>query len=283
MWGFHFRPSYSELWKLAEFGRPILAMTGTATKRTEDAILKSLRLPADTVVVTQCSNRPNLLYHVLEKKSDGKDALVELIKKEFTGQCGIVYCVERSDTVDIAYRLKVAGIISVYFHAGMDVFAKQKNVENWKSGGAHVMCATVAFGMGIDKPNVRFVIHHSASKDLESYVQESGRLEQTVGAFGWERKLKLQSLSPPASPFVVTFLATNLLVTVRLARFTHSHDHPKGLLTVSLLSLLFCWAIILSSKYCSIAKTEDESFQTLTIVAIKSEADKRIYSTICVG
>ncbi|KAM7434908.1 ATP-dependent DNA helicase RecQ [Porites harrisoni] len=109
MWGFHFRPSYSELWKLTEFGRPILAMTGTATKRTEDAILKSLRLPADTVVVRQCSNRPNLLYHVLEKKSDGKDALVELIKKEFTGQCGIVYCVERSDTVDIAYRLKVAG------------------------------------------------------------------------------------------------------------------------------------------------------------------------------
>ena len=164
MWGFHFRPSYSELWKLAEFGRPILAMTGTATKRTEDAILKSLRLPADTVVVRQCSNRPNRLYHVLEKKSDGKDALVELIKKEFTGQCGIVYCVERSDTVDIAYRLKVAGINSVYFHAGMDVFAKQQSVENWKSGGAHVMCATVAFGMGIDKPNVR------CSDDLNSHV-----------------------------------------------------------------------------------------------------------------
>ena len=146
MWGFHFRPSYSELWKLTEFGRPILAMTGTATKRTEDAILKSLRLPADTVVVRQCSNRPNLLYHVLEKKSDGKDALVELIKKEFTGQCGVVYCVQRSDAVDIAYRLKVAGINSVHFHAGMDVFAKQQSVENWKSGGAHVMCATVAFG-----------------------------------------------------------------------------------------------------------------------------------------
>ena len=175
MWGFHFRPSYSELWKLAEFGRPILAMTGTATKRAEDAILKSLGLPADTVVIKQCSNRPNLLYHVLEKKSDGKDALVELIKKEFTVQCGIVYCVERSDTVHIAYRLKVAGINAVYFHAGMDVFAKQQSVENWKSGGAHVMCATVAFGMGIDKPNVRFVIHHSVPKDLESYVQESDR------------------------------------------------------------------------------------------------------------
>ena len=89
MWGFHFCPSYSELWKLAELGRPILAMTGTATKRTEDAILKSLRLPADTVVVRQCSNRPNLLYHVLEKKSDGKDALVELIKRSLQDSVGL--------------------------------------------------------------------------------------------------------------------------------------------------------------------------------------------------
>ena len=71
--------------------------------------------------------------------------------------------------------------------------------------------------------------------------------------------------------------------SVRLARFTHSHDHPKGLLTLSLLSLFFCWAIILSWKHCSTAKTVDEFFQTLTIVATKSEADKRIYSTICVG
>ena len=107
--------------------------------------------------------------------------------------------------------------------------------------------------------------------------------KQTVEACGWERKLKLQSLSPPASPIVVTLLATNVLVSVRLAQFTHSHDHSKRLPTVSLLSLLFSWAIILSWKYCSTAKTVDESFQTLTIVATKSEADKRLYSTICVG
>ena len=97
-------------------------------------------------------------------------------------------------------------------------------------------------------------------------------------AFGW-----YAVLVHPASPFVVTLLATNLLVSVRLARFTHSDDHPKGLLTVSLLSLLFCWAIILSWKHCSTAKTVDECFQTLTIVATKSEADERLYSTICVG
>ncbi|KAJ7376891.1 hypothetical protein OS493_031770 [Desmophyllum pertusum] len=112
---------------------------------------------------------------VFEQKSDGKVALVELVKKEYPEQCGIVYCVLRSDTVDVAYSLKTAGVNAVFFHAGMDVFAKQQSVESWKSGAAHVMCATVAFGMGIDKPNVRFVIHHSVPKDLESYVQESGR------------------------------------------------------------------------------------------------------------
>ena len=114
-------------------------------------------------------------------------------------------------------------------------------------------------------------------------MTKKNRLEQTVEAFGLERILKLQSLSPPASPFVVTLLATNLLVSVRLALFIHSDDHPKRLLTVSLLSLFFCWAIILSWKHCSTVKTMDEFFQTLTIVATKSEADKRLYSTICVG
>ena len=78
-------------------------MTGTAPKRTQDFILNNLRLPADTVVITQCSNRSNLLCHVLDKRSDGKDALVELIKKEFPEHSSIVYCVERSDTVYVAY------------------------------------------------------------------------------------------------------------------------------------------------------------------------------------
>lgn len=104
-WGFHFRPAYSELWKLGGCGSPILAMTGTATKRTEDVILHNLRLPAETKVIRQSSNRSNLLYHVLDKKSDGKVALVELVKKEYPEQCGIVYCVERGDTVDVAYSL----------------------------------------------------------------------------------------------------------------------------------------------------------------------------------
>ena len=175
-WGFHFRPSYSELWKLQEFGCPILAMTGTATPRTEQVILNSLRLSSeDTKIIRQSSNRPNLLYHVEGKKSDEMQAIVSLIKKEYPNQCGIVYCVERKDTVDVTYHLKTAGISAVFFHAGLDIKTKQETVEQWKTGRIDVMCATVAFGMGINKPNVRFVIHHSIPKDLESYVQESGR------------------------------------------------------------------------------------------------------------
>ena len=174
-WGFHFRPSYSELWRLKEFGCPILAMTGTAKRLTEEVIVSNLKLPPDTKVIRQTSNRSYLIYHVLNKKSDGKDALVELIKKEYPEKCGIIYCAERSDTVDVTYRLKTARVNAVFFHAAMDVCAKQNCVENWNSRGAQVMCATVAFGMGIDKPDVKFVIHHSVPKDLESYVQESGR------------------------------------------------------------------------------------------------------------
>ena len=174
-WGFHFRPSYSELSKLQTFGCPILAMTGTATRRTEQVILNSLRLSLEeTKVIRQPSNRLNVLFHVVAKKADGKEAIMSLVKKEFPEQCGIIYCVERKDTIDIAYHLKTAGVNAVFFHAGMDVKSKQETVEPWKLGAAHVICATVAFGMGINKPDVRFVIHHSMPKDLESYVQ-SGR------------------------------------------------------------------------------------------------------------
>ena len=151
-------------------------MTGTATRRTEQVILNSLRLSLEeTKVIRQPSNRPNLLFHVVAKKADGKEAIVSLVKKEFPEQCGIIYCVERKDTIDIACHLKTASVNAVFFHAGMDVKSKQETAESWKLGAAHVICATVAFGMGIYKPDVRFAVHHSMPKDLESYVQESGR------------------------------------------------------------------------------------------------------------
>ena len=107
------------------------------------------------------------MNHVFEKKSNGIDAIVALIKQEFSGQCGIVYCLQRKQTSDVVHELKQAGINAVLYHAGMDVHSKQASVDSWKSGTAH--------GIGTDKSNVRFVIHHSMPRDLESYVQESGR------------------------------------------------------------------------------------------------------------
>ncbi|CAB4007636.1 ATP-dependent DNA helicase [Paramuricea clavata] len=174
-WGFHFRPCYAELWRLGTLGCPIMAMTGTVTSRTLATIIKNLKLPNETKVIKQISNRANLFYHVVEKRSNAHATILSIIQKNFSEQCGIIYCIERRDTVEVSYHLQKAGVNAVFFHAGMDVHDKQSTVENWKAGTAHVICATVAFGMGIDKANVKFVIHLSIPKDLESYAQESGR------------------------------------------------------------------------------------------------------------
>ena len=161
-WGFHLIPCYAELSKLTNLGSPVLAMSGTATQRTQSVILNSLQLTDKTVTIKQTSNR--VIYHVAEKKSNGIDAKVGFIKQEFSGECGIVYCLQRKDTSNVVYDLKRAGINAVFYHAGIDGHLKQASVESWKSAEVHVMCATVAFVMGIDKPNVRFVIHHSMRK-----------------------------------------------------------------------------------------------------------------------
>lgn len=138
-WGFHFRPSYSEIWRLREFRCAILVMTGTATRRTQEVIVRNLKLPSDNKVIRQTSNRSNLLYRVLDKKSDGKGALVDLIKKEYPEQSSIVYCIEKSDTVDVTYRLRTASVNAVFFHAGMVVCAKQHSVETGNLEG-HMSC-----------------------------------------------------------------------------------------------------------------------------------------------
>ena len=103
-WGFYFRPSYAELWKLCKFGSPILAMTGTATARTQSVILNSLQLSNKAVVIRQAPYRENLIYHFMEKKSNGFDSIIDLIKQNFSEECGIVYCTERKDTIDVVYH-----------------------------------------------------------------------------------------------------------------------------------------------------------------------------------
>ena len=175
MWGQNFRPSFQELYQLERFGKPICAFTATATIRTQSVIVEKLALVEPTIIQMSC-NRPNLVYEVLPKKDQsGKGDVVELIKRRFPSRCGIIYCSTTRETLELAYELKTAGISAVYFHGQLDQFEQQSNSQTWFTEKADIICATNAFGMGIDKHNVHFVIHFTMPKSLEEYYQEAGR------------------------------------------------------------------------------------------------------------
>ena len=146
--------------KLKKFGRPIAAFTATATDETKKTIIENLGL-VDPVTIQSTCNRPNLFYKVLPKGGPHpKEDLVKYVQDNFNNMCGIVYCLSTKDTVELAYVFKAKGLSAVYYHGQLDYFEKRDNATAWLSGKASIMCATSAFGMGIDKPNVRFVIHH---------------------------------------------------------------------------------------------------------------------------
>ena len=147
---------------------------------SEKVILTSLNIPNATVVRQTC-NRSKITIHVKPKKSDGKDQVAELIGNNHSGQCGIVYCLQRSDTTDMVHCLQRKGISATYYHGALDPYMKKGHVQAWQDGKAKVMCATVAFGMGINKADVRFVIHLSISQSLECYSQEFGRAGRDGG------------------------------------------------------------------------------------------------------
>ena len=147
---------------------------------SEKVILTSLNIPNATVVRQTC-NRSNITIHVKPKKSDGKDQVAELIGNNHSGQCSIVYCLQRSDTTDMVYCLQRKGISATYYHGARDPYMKKDHVQAWQDGKAKAMCATVAFGMGINKADVRFVIHLSISQSLECYSQEFGRAGRDGG------------------------------------------------------------------------------------------------------
>ena len=137
-------------------------------------IIEHLQLP-DVNVLLQSSDRPNLVFQVIDRQGSDHSSLVGLVKNEFDGSCGIVYCQQRKDTVEVAYQLQRSGINATYYHAGLDVYKRHQIADNWKAGKIDVICATVAFGMGIDKKKVKFVIHNGIPPSIENYVQESGR------------------------------------------------------------------------------------------------------------
>ena len=174
MWGFDFRPAYAQLGVLSQLKCPIVALTATCSTKTEGVIISSLQI-TNLIIVRETCNRKNISQFVKAKKGDGKDQVVNEILSEHKNKCGIIYCLQRSDTTDMAYLLQVKGINATYYHGELDPYKKKEYFQAWLDGKAQVMCATIAFGMGIDKADVRFVIHLSLPQLLKCYAQEFGR------------------------------------------------------------------------------------------------------------
>ncbi|MFL6583991.1 MAG: DNA helicase RecQ [Chthoniobacterales bacterium] len=173
-WGHDFRPEYRELKKLrTQFPDvPMMALTATATERVRDDIVRQLKL-RDTQCYVASFNRPNLTYRVAPKTSAYQQTL-EFIRAR-SGESGIVYCASRKTAEAVAEKLQRDGIPAKPYHAGMEGKDRAKNQEAFLRDDVRVITATIAFGMGINKPNVRFVVHYDLPKNIEGYYQETGR------------------------------------------------------------------------------------------------------------
>ncbi|XP_048737766.2 recQ-like DNA helicase BLM isoform X2 [Ostrea edulis] len=177
-WGHDFRPDYKKLGILKQKypGIPMMALTATANMRVRKDVIHQLGMKNPKCFV-QSFNRPNLKFRVEPKKPSTLTAdVTKVIKEQFPGKCGIVYCLSRKECDTVAADLSKTGIQAVAYHAGLGDSDRISIQEKWLNGQrCKVICATIAFGMGIDKPDVRFVIHYSLPKSMEGYYQEAGR------------------------------------------------------------------------------------------------------------
>ncbi|MEI8203710.1 MAG: DNA helicase RecQ [Bacteroidota bacterium] len=175
-WGHDFRPEYRRIRPIIQaIGHdvPIIALTATATPKVQQDILKNLNM-SEATIFKASFNRPNLYYEVRAKNSDVVKDIIKYIKNH-SGKSGIIYCLSRKKVEEVAESLVVNGIRALPYHAGLDSVTRVTNQDKFLMEEVEVIVATIAFGMGIDKPDVRFVIHHEVPKSLEGYYQETGR------------------------------------------------------------------------------------------------------------